>query len=382
MASFSDYGRLKTVILGTADDYQPAIWCWKNDFGSEEQNFSKAVSVSKSSIPHYILDEVKEDLEEFKKTLARLGVKVLRPPRMLTDPVLETENFLASGQDFYNMRDLHIVLGNTLVSSAPAQPNRILEINNLKEFFTTISRDYGLKFKHSPTPSLQSNPEKAFVRNELGALLAHEELLAKELGTVAPQIWHRLAEDELLFDAANLIRFGADILYLVSSTGNKKAFSWLENNFKEFKSHATDVYRSSHLDSTILPLDSETFLVNSIRVNPNNLPEILKDKKILYFHDVANIPETESEFHNNFRLPAAHQIESLGFSTNLKEMSSPWAGLNVLSFDERTVLVESNQKNLIKFLESFGYLVIPVRMRHPYTMLGGLHCTTLDLERE
>jgi hypothetical protein len=44
-------------------------------------------------------------------------------------------------------------------------------------------------------------------------------------------------------------------------------------------------------------------------------------------------------------------------------------------------MVESNQKKLIKFLELKGYLIIPVRMRHPYTMLGGLHCTTLDLER-
>jgi glycine amidinotransferase/scyllo-inosamine-4-phosphate amidinotransferase 1 len=142
------------------------------------------------------------------------------------------------------------------------------------------------------------------------------------------------------------------------------------------------VYRSSHIDSTILPLNSETFLVNSVRVNSSNLPNVIKNKKILYFKDVEPLPQNEIEFHENYRLPSAKQIENLGFNTNLKEMSSPWAGLNVLSVDEKTILVESNQISLIRFLEKAGYTIIPIRMRHPYTMLGGLHCTTLDIKRK
>jgi N-dimethylarginine dimethylaminohydrolase len=381
VASYSEYGTLKTVILGSVDDYQPAIWSWKNSLEFESENFQNAISIAKNAIPKKILAEVHEDLDDFKGVLTELGVKVIRPPRMINDPILETENFLAFGQDFYNMRDLHVVLGNVIVASAPAQPNRILEIHNLRNFFNSISTDYNMSIIQSPIPELKNNPEKAYVRNELGDLEAHEETTAISLGTVTPQIWHRLEEKELIFDAANIIRFGSEILYLISSTGNRLAFNWLDKTIKIFKFNSTDVYRSSHLDSTILPLNEETFLVNSVRVNERNLPEVLKNKKLLYFDDVDSIPDIDINFHINFRLPAANKIEDLGFSTNLKEMSSPWAGLNVLSFDEKTIMVESNQKKLIKFLESKGYLIIPVRMRHPYTMLGGLHCTTLDLER-
>jgi len=381
MASYSEYGTLKTVILGSVDDYQPAIWAWKNRLKFKSENFKNAISIAKNAIPKKILSEVHEDLEDYNSVLTELGVKVIRPPRITNDPIYETENFLAFGQDFYNMRDLHVVLGNVIVASAPAQPNRILEIHNLKNFFNSISLDYNMSIIHSPIPELKDNPEKTYVRNELGYLEAHEEASAISLGMVAPQIWHRLEEKEPIFDAANIIRFGSEILYLISSTGNRLAFDWLDKTIKTFKFNSTDVYRSSHLDSTILPLDCETFLVNSVRVNERNLPEVLKNKKLLYFDDVDNIPETDINFHIDFRLPAANKLKDLGFSTNLKEMSSPWAGLNVLSFDEKTIMVESNQKKLIKFLELKGYLTVPVRMRHPYTMLGGLHCTTLDLER-
>jgi N-dimethylarginine dimethylaminohydrolase len=382
LASYSEYGTLQTVILGSVDDYQPAIWCWKSNDIYQAKNFKDAISIAKTAIPKNILEEVHEDLEDYKKILTNLGVKVIRPPRNFNDPVLETESVLAFGQDFYNMRDLHVVLGEVIVTSAPAQPNRILEIQNLRNFFNSIAIDYKMTLVQSPVPELKNNPERAYVRNEVGDLEAHEENTAILLGMVTPQIWHRLEEKELLFDAANLVRFGSEVLYLISSTGNRLGFDWLKKTINTFKFNATDVYRSSHLDSTILPLDEDTFLVNSVRVNEENLPQILKNKKILYFGDVETIPEIDINFHVDHRIPAAKQIENLGFTTNLKDMSSPWAGLNVLSFDEKTIMVESNQKKLINFLESHGYQIIPVRMRHPYTMLGGLHCTTLDLERQ
>ena len=168
----------------------------------------------------------------------------------------------------------------------------------------------------------------------------------------------------------------------MSSTGNLKGFEWLNSSDTGFDFQHTDVYRSSHIDSTILPLGEDTFLVNSVRVNPSNLPESMKDKRVLYFDDVARIPQSEITFHQEYRAKAAMLIEKVGFQTNLHDMSSPWAGMNVLSVDEKTVMVESNQIQLILFLESSGFEVIPIRMRHAYTMLGGLHCTTLDLIRD
>lgn len=69
-------------------------------------------------------------------------------------------------------------------------------------------------------------------------------------------------------------------------------------------------------------------------------------------------------------------------ASDLNHISSPWAGLNVLSLDPHTVLVHDRQEKLIRELERHQMTVIPVRMRHRYTMLGGLHCSTLDTVRQ
>jgi N-dimethylarginine dimethylaminohydrolase len=63
-------------------------------------------------------------------------------------------------------------------------------------------------------------------------------------------------------------------------------------------------------------------------------------------------------------------------------MSSPWVGMNLLSFDQETVLVDKRQEKLIKLLESKKYKVVPISLRHMYTQGGGIHCATLDTVRE
>ena len=76
------------------------------------------------------------------------------------------------------------------------------------------------------------------------------------------------------------------------------------------------------------------------------------------------------------------KIKFSRFQTNLFEMSSPWVGMNLLSIDQETVIVDERQKNFIKFLEQNKIKVIPVKMRHIYTQGGGIHCATLDTVRD
>ena len=63
-------------------------------------------------------------------------------------------------------------------------------------------------------------------------------------------------------------------------------------------------------------------------------------------------------------------------------MSSPWVGMNFLSVDQATVVVDERQANLIKLLEKHKFTVVPIKMRHIYTQGGGIHCATLDTVRE
>ena len=78
-----------------------------------------------------------------------------------------------------------------------------------------------------------------------------------------------MAEKEILFEAANTLRMGKDLLYLVSSSGNYLGAKWLQSVLgDEYKVHITnDLYRSSHIDSTLMALRPGQILMNSARVS-------------------------------------------------------------------------------------------------------------------
>jgi len=82
------------------------------------------------------------------------------------------------------------------------------------------------------------------------------------------------------------------------------------------------------------------------------------------------------------RILATAPYPSRAVETNLADMASPWVGMNFLSVDPRTVVVDERQSALIRLLEGRGLTVAPVRMRHIYTQGGGIHCATLDTVRD
>jgi hypothetical protein len=109
---------------------------------------------------------------------------------------------------------------------------------------------------------------------------------------------------------------------------------------------------------------------------------VFKTWEKLYFRDVVPLPAAELDFHNSVRIPLHKELQAKSVVSALDHISSPWVGLNVMSIDPKTVLVHDQQIALIRALEARQFTVVPVRMRHCYTMLGGLHCTTLDLVRD
>jgi len=63
-------------------------------------------------------------------------------------------------------------------------------------------------------------------------------------------------------------------------------------------------------------------------------------------------------------------------------LASQSIGMNVLSLDERHVVVQDIQLPLIRDLEKNGFTPVPSRWRHGRSLGGGFHCVTLDIRRE
>ena len=376
--SHNEWDPLKVVVVGTVDDFSPGL-----EFSARtpEATRERAGELVRKAYPAWYLDEVAEDLEALCAVFRQAGITVLRPKWDEDTAGFATPNWAAAGFDLYNVRDLHIVFGDTLVVSAPSSRYRLLETYAFRELFYANFFDDGFKWLSAPLPRLRGEYLHE-IRRPLSELEAKEDAAHGRLSHGLTEKFHRLDNDEVIFDAANIIRVGRDILFLVSSTGNHKGAQWLAQVLgPDYKVHVTHAYRSSHLDSTILPLRPGVVLLNGARVNEDSCPEIFRRWDRLYFTDVAPVPEEEVEFHKSTRVPIHEQLRENGVASTLNHISSPWAGLNVMSIDPRTVLVHDRQTAMIRTLEARKFDVVPIRMRHCYTMLGGLHCTTLDVVR-
>jgi scyllo-inosamine-4-phosphate amidinotransferase 1 len=174
----------------------------------------------------------------------------------------------------------------------------------------------------------------------------------------ADTVYRMPRDDGMILDAANILRLNDTLLYLQSPSGNIKAARWLQNKLHDVNIEICNFYSGVHIDSTIVPLREGLVLVNASRVNNENLPKVFKNWEVIW----------------------ADQVVEQGFYQY--PYASKWIALNMLVVDPTTVIVDKNQTQLIKVLEDYNILVIPLELRHSRTLGGGFHCVTLDIVRQ
>ena len=173
----------------------------------------------------------------------------------------------------------------------------------------------------------------------------------------APRLTMPLAQG-MICDAANICRLGDDWLFLESRSGNQAAVQWLAAAFPGVRIHICRFYQGVHIDSTVVPLREGVVMLNASRVTPDTVPEPLRDWDKIWISDCV-----AQDF---YQYPYA----------------SKWIGMNTLSIDPHTVIVDAAQTEIIKTLEQRHFTVIPHTLRHSRTLGGGHHCVTLDLWRQ
>ncbi len=380
--SHNEWDKLREVIVGTAEGTH-AVLTWPRPNPIPGDALAQAVALNHEAHPQWFLDEIEEDLNGLADSIARFGVKVHRPKVHDIARMYATPFWQSTGNNSYNVRDLHLVVGNTVIESPSYLRSRYFEATTLYDIWYEYF-DEGFVWICGPRPRLDQPVLEPYYRDEGERKLTDEDRRFMELTGGRVEKLHRLNELEIVFEAANTVRMGRDLLCLVSSSGNHKSAKWLQSVLgAEYRVHTTeDIYRSSHIDSTVLCLRPGLVMLNSKRVGERNCPKLFDKWDKIYFEDVAPTSQPELDFQKDVRDKLAKQIEALGFVTNLNDMSSPWVGMNFLSLDQSTVVVDERQTNLMRVLEKHGLTPVPVRMRHIYTQGGGIHCATLDTVRD
>jgi len=296
--------------------------------------------IPRGLFPQQIIEETEEDLNEFVQVLEDLGITVKRPETWRHEAKFSTIHWEAEGYYNYCPRDVLLVIGDHIIET----PNVIRSRAQETFSYRTLLMDYmksGAKWYSAPKPML------------LDSLFE-----GVDLDKPTPR------NDEPAFDAANILRFGQDLIYLVSATGNEMGGHWLQSILGDkFRVHfLKDVYYGSHIDSTFVALRPGLILCNPARVNADTLPEILKQWKVIYS-------------------PPMENTDRYGVAYKSKCIGSDWIDMNSFSINPNLVVVDRDQSALIKLLEKEGLDVIPLKLRHSKMLGGGFHCVTLDVRR-
>jgi N-dimethylarginine dimethylaminohydrolase len=295
--------------------------------------------IPQGPFPQRIIEETEEDLNAFVEVLEELGITVKRPETWPHEAKFSTIDWESEGFYNYCPRDIMLVIGDHIIETPNVIRSRALESFSYRKMMVDYLKS-GAKWYSAPRPMLL------------------DSLFDVDMDKPTPR------NDEPAFDAANVLRLGRDLIYLVSGTGNELGGQWLQTILgDDFRVHfLKDVYYGSHIDSTFVALRPGLILCSPARINDDTLPEILKQWEVIYS------PPMESTGRYN----ADYLARSIG---------SKWIDMNLFSINPNLVVVDQDQTALIKLLEKQGLDVIPLKLRHSKMLGGGYHCITLDIRR-
>ena len=159
--------------------------------------------IPQGPFPQWIIEETEEDLNAFVASWKKQGVTVKRPETWPHEDKFSTIHWESEGYYNYCPRDIMLVIGDQIIET----PNVIRSRSQESFSYRKMMVDYlksGAKWYSAPKPMLL------------------DSLFDVDMEKPTPR------NDEPAFDAANVLRLGQDLIYLVSGTGNELGGQWLQ----------------------------------------------------------------------------------------------------------------------------------------------------------
>jgi len=352
---YTEWGPLEEVIVGDFHNYTIPKEIDEVDISFRSfyhdnlfrniQNFRRyklniyATNVRK--YPAEIEEERNEDIDNIAKILESLHIIVKRPDRLEFIKEFVTPDWVNVTSPCGNVRDQFLVIGDEIIETSPMIRGRYFENNLLKKHLLYYF-NHGAKWTVAPKPFMR---EESFDRSYFNENPVNIDV----------------NKFEIMFDGAQCLKFGKDILFNVSNHNHILGAIWLQRHLGDkFNVHQVRI-TDSHLDGSFLPLKPGVLLVHEEMFTKRDLlPKSLKKWDFVPFLD-----EQPPETNNEDLLLASKSIN-----------------MNVFSIDSERVMINDQAVNTIKRLEQAGFTPIPIRLRHSRLYSGAFHCSTLDIRRK
>lgn len=354
--SWNEWDPLKHIIVGRADfccipASEPA-----SDFVNELPEES-GLRGRYGPRPLHTMEAANAQLDGFARLLEQRGIRVDRPTPIQWNRAVATPDWSAETMmGCMPPRDLLLTVGAEILEATMSYRSRWFEYLAYRPLLNRyFEEDPHFKWEAAPKPRLT---DASFRPGYLDPSVSDEE----RRKWVTDRVFVT-TEEEPLFDAADITRFGKDLFVQHSFTTNLKAMDWLRRHFPDHRVHAVNFpgdLHPIHIDATFTPLRPGLILSNPMRQLPEHQKEVFARNG---WEIVLAAKPAHAE-----RPPLCE--------------GSVWLSMNTLVLDPQTICVEASEVYQQEQLEKLGFEVVPVPFRDVYEFGGGLHCATADVCRE
>jgi len=347
--STNEWGKLREVIIGNVEEtYVPKffknprfndrfIFSDRGDFNIHKtikKRFDNSKNITLDDvnlIDKRILEERKEDVENLCDILRKEHISVLRPKLLNGIQSIKTPYWESLTLPAHNVRDLVLIIKDMIIETSVMNTFRYFETDLFKDIFYEYFKN-GCKWISAPKPTLQYIDEKDFEDDNI-----------KDIN-----------ETEIMFDAAQILRFGDKLLFNISTKHNYMGYLWLKSILQDkFEIYPIERICYTHIDGAMMPLEDGVILYDPIKMTKDNLdklPDWLKKWKFIPAQDDNDMER--------------------------------YTGTNVLVLGDKKIIINAASTELIKKLNSLRYTCIPVQLRHNRMFVGAFHCISLDTVRD
>jgi glycine amidinotransferase len=360
--SWNEWDPLKRVILGRIENScQPKtdVSWW---YDCEKSNYPYG------RLPQDYEEKAIGQMENFKKILESRGIVVDQCDEINWNQSAKTPDWeVPVMHGTMPPRDVLMAVGNEILEATMSIRARFFDY----VAYRSILNRY---FKEDPEFMWMAAPKPRLTEDSYDTEYFYNFYKVWDLETKMKRAQERRwqqTDNEPLFDVADGMRLGKDIIWQVSCVSNEPGRNWLRRYFEAKGMRFHEVQFSGdpllwHIDINILPLRPGLMMVN-----PELQPMGTDFAELMKRNDWEVIESARPVHHYDITCGSVNE-----------RVGTSWISMNCLSLDEKTVCVEGHETAYQDQLDKLGFNVIPVPFDGVLPFGGELHCSTCDVHRE
>lgn len=343
MSSNNSFDKLTKVVVGREANFEKRVADFSFKYFYQE---SLKQNIYDKSLDYYVDYELclkrNEQLDNLANILYKNNIEVYRPESLTKISTFSTPEFKSEISSANNIRDISLVYKDFIIETPVFVRNRYFENKALYNIYNNMFINHNYNWVRSPHN-----------------ILIEEQMDLEPWDTIRDYKSFDKLKYTMAIDGAQFLRINNDVIVNINSYNHYMGLEWIKKIFPETTFHIINI-ADNHIDGAIMCPCEGTLVINHKYKNiiQNILPEKFKNWRLIIPH------ENKTRQSKNNALASIDGMD-----------------INFISINPKTIISNKNAIYVNDILDKNGFNIIECELDDCELFGGGIHCSTLDLER-